>query len=90
MATFRKENHPDEAQVRRGRRMALYTRGRDFSKGPNEKPEMQRKVLRQGKNLAFSKNTCLAKERVQSKETPKKVEVGLKQKGKLNKRWAGD
>ena len=43
---------------------------------------MQRKALRRGKNLAFSEDTCLEKERVQSKVTPKKFKVGMK-------RWGG-
>ena len=38
------------------------------------------------KNLAFSENTCLEKERVRSKVTPRKVGMGLKRRRKLNKR----
>ena len=54
-----------------------------------EKAEIQRKVLRRGKNLAFSENTCLKKERVRSKVTPRKVGVGLKRRQKLSKRRLG-
>ena len=41
------------------------------------------------KNLAFSEDTCLEKERVQSKLTLGKVEVGLKRRWKLNRRRLG-
>ena len=55
---------------------------------PHGKAEMQRKALRREKNLAFSKDTCLEKERVRSKVTPRKVGVGLKWREELNKkRW---
>ena len=50
---------------------------------------MQRKILRRGKNLAFSEDTCLEKERVRSKVTLRKVEVRLKQRRKLSKRRLG-
>ena len=50
---------------------------------------MQRKALRRGKNLAFSEDTCLEKERVRSKVTPRKVGVGLKRRRELNKRRLG-
>ena len=50
--------------------------------------EIQRKALRRGKNLAFSEDTCLGKERVRSNVTPRKVGVGLKRRRELNnKRW---
>ena len=35
--------------------------------------EVQRKALRRGKNLVFSEETCLEKERVRSKVTPNKL-----------------
>ena len=74
--------------MRRGRRKALYRRERDSSEGPHEKAEIQRKALRRGKNVAFSEDTCLEIERVQLKETPRKVGVGLKLRRELNKkRW---
>ena len=41
------------------------------------------------KHLAFSKDTCLEKERVQSKVTPRKVGVGLKQRQQSNRRRLG-
>ena len=72
--------------MRRGRRKTLYRRKRDSLEGPNEEAEIQRKALRRGKNLAFSKDTCLVKERVLSKVTPRKVGVGLKRRRELNKR----
>ena len=45
--------------MRRGRRKALYRREGDSLEGPHKEAEIQRKALRCGKNLAFSKNTCL-------------------------------
>ena len=41
---------------------------------------MQRKALRREKFLAFNEKTCLEKERVRSKVTPRKVGVGLKRR----------
>ena len=78
--------------MRRGQRKALYRRERDSLEGPHEEAEIQHKALRRGKNLAFSKDTCLEKERVQSKVTPRKVGVGLKQRQEPNRRrlaWLG-
>ena len=83
---IKKGNHLGEAYVRRDRRKALYRREKDSLEGPHEEAEIQRKVLRRGKNLVFSKGTCLEKERVRSKVTPMKVEVGLKRRRELNKR----
>ena len=57
--------------MRRGQRKALYRRERDSLEGPHEEAELQRKTL------AFSKDTCLEKERVRSKVTPIKVGVGI-------------
>ena len=57
--------------------------------GPHEEAEIQRKALRRGKNLAFSKDTCLEKERVRSKVIPRKVGVGLKRKREPSKRRLG-
>ena len=54
--------------------------------GPHEKAEIQRKVLRRGKNLVFSEDTYLEKDRVRSKVTPRKVGGGLKRRRKLSKR----
>ena len=89
LETFKKGNHPGEAYVRRGPRKALYRRKRDSLEGPHEEAEIQRKALRQGKNLAFSEDTCLEKERVWSKVTPRKVGVGLKPRRDLSKRSWG-
>ena len=66
--------------MRRGRRKALYRREKDFLEGPHDEAEIQRKALRHGKNLAFSEDTWLEKERVRSKVIPRKVGVGLKRR----------
>ena len=50
---------------------------------------VQRKALRRGKNLAFSEDTCLEKERVWSKVTPRKVGVGLKRRREPSRRRLG-
>ena len=80
LVALRKENHPGEAYVRRGRRKDLYRRKRHSLEGSHEEEEIQRKTLRRGKNLAFSEDTCLEKESVRSKVTPRKVGVGLKRR----------
>ena len=72
--------------MRRDRRKDLYRRERDSLEGPHEEAEIQRKALRHGKNLAFSKDTCLKKERVPSKVTPRKIGVGLKRRREPSKR----
>ena len=46
-------------------------------------------ALTRGKNLAISDSTCLEKERVRSKVTPRKFGVGLKRRRELNKRRLG-
>ena len=69
--------------MRRGRKKALYRRERDSLEGPYEEAEIQRKVFGQEKNLAFSEETCLEKERVRLKIIPRKVGVGLKRKWEL-------
>ena len=57
--------------------------------GPHEEAEIQRKALKRGKTLAFREETCLEKERVRSKVTPRKVGVGLKRRWEFNKRrWS--
>ena len=89
MVTLKKGNHPGEACVRRSQRKALYRRERDSLEEPHEEAEIQRKALRRGKNLAFSENTCLEKERVRSKVTPRKVGVGLKQRREPSRRRLG-
>ena len=63
--------------MRRGRRKDLYQTERNSLDGPHDEAEIQRKASRQGKYLAFSKDTCLEKERVQSKVTPRKVGAGV-------------
>ena len=75
--------------MRRGQRKALYKRERDSLEGPHEEAKIQRKALRRGKNLAFCEDTCLEKERVQSKVTQEKLGVGLKQRREPRmRRWA--
>ena len=58
-------------------------------RGAHEEAEIQRKALKRRNNLAFSEETCLEKERVQSKVTPRKMGVGLKRRRKLNNRRLG-
>ena len=84
LVTLRKRNHPGQAYVRRGQRKALYRREKNSLEGPHDKTEIQRKALRPGKNLAFSEDTCLEKERVRSKVTPRKVGAGLKWRRELS------
>ena len=69
LVTLRKGNHPGEAYVRRDRRKDLYRRERDSLERPHEEAKIQRKALIRGKNLTFSEDTCLEKERVRSKVT---------------------
>ena len=75
--------------MRRGRRKDLYRTERDSLEGPHEETETQHKALRRWKNLAFSKDTCLEKERVRSKVTPRKVGVVLKWRRESNRRRLG-
>ena len=75
--------------MRWGRRKALYRRERVSLEGPHEDAEIQRMALRCGKNLAFSEDTCLEKERVRSKVTPRKVGVGLKRRWEPSRRRLG-
>ena len=89
LVALRKGNHPGEASVKRDRRKDLYRRERDSLDGPHEEAEIQRKALRRGKNLAISEDTCLEKERVRSKVTPRKVGVGLKRRREPSKRRLG-
>ena len=86
LVTLRKGNHPGKAYVRRDRRKDLYKRETDSLEEPHEEAEIQRKALTRGKNLAFSEDTCLEKERVRSKVTPRKVGVGLKRRREPSKR----
>ena len=86
---LKKGNHPGEAYVRRVRRKVLDNRERDSLQGPYEEAEMQHKALRRGKNLAFSEETCLEKERVRPKVAPTNAEVGLKRRRELSNRRLG-
>ena len=72
--------------MRRDRGKALSRTERDSLEGPHEEAEIQRKALRRGKNLAFSEDTCLEKERERSKVIPRKVGVGLKRGREPSKR----
>ena len=78
LATLQKGNHLGEAYVKRGRRKALYKRERDSLEGPHEEAEIQRKT--------FIEDTCLEKEKVRSKVTPRKVGVGLKRRREPSRR----
>ena len=75
--------------MRRGRRKDLYRRQRDSLERLHQEVEIQRKALRRGKILAFSEDTCLEKERVRSKVTPRKVGVGLKRRREPSRRRLG-
>ena len=75
--------------MRMDRRKDLYRRERDSLDGPHEEAEIQRKTLRRGKNLAFSEDTYLEKERVRSKVTPRKVGVGVKRRREPSSRRLG-
>ena len=75
--------------MRRDRRKDLYRRERDSLERPHEEAEIQRMALGLGKNLAFSEDTCLEKERVWSKVTPRKVGLGLKRRREPSKRRVG-
>ena len=61
-----------------GQRKASYRRERDSLEGPHKEADIQHKALNEEKNLAFSKDACLEKERVPSKATPRKVVVKVK------------
>ena len=73
----------------RDRRKDLYRRERDSLEGPHDEAEIRRKALRRRKNLAFSEDTFLEKDRVRSKVTPRKVGVGLKRRREPSKRRLG-
>ena len=75
--------------MRRGQRKDLYRKERDSLEGPHEEAELQCKALRRGKNLVFSEDTCLEKERLKSKETSRKVGVGLKWRWEPSRRRLG-
>ena len=75
--------------MRRGRRKDLYRTERDSIEGPHDEAEIQRNALRCGKNLAFSKDSCLEKERVQLKVIPRKIGVGLKRRREPSRRRLG-
>ena len=84
LVTLRKENHLGKRKWE-GTEEKIYTEER----GAHEEAEIQRKALRRGKNSVFSEDTCLEKERVRSKVTPRKVGVGLKRRREPNRRRLG-
>ena len=73
----------------KGPRKDLYKTKRDSLEGPHEEAEIQCKALRRGKSLAFSEDTCLEKESVRSKVTPRKVGVGLKRRREPSRKKVG-
>ena len=75
--------------MKRDRRKALYRRERYSLEGPHDEAEIQRRALKRGKNLAFSKDTCLEKEGVRSKVTPRNVGVGIKRRREPNRKRLG-
>ena len=75
--------------MRRDQRKDLYRTERDSLEGSHEEAEIKCKALRRGKNLAFSEDTCLEKEKVRSKVTPRKVGVGLKWRREPSRRRLG-
>ena len=89
LVTLKKGNHPGEAYVRRTRKKALYRKERDSLEGLHEEAEIQCKALRRENNLTFSEDTCLEKERVRLKVTPREVGVGLKRRRELSKKKWG-
>ena len=72
--------------MRRGRRKVLYRTEWESLERPHEEAEIQRRVLRRGKNLAFREDICLEIEKVRSKVARRKVSVGLKRRRELSNR----
>ena len=64
-------------------------REENFLEKSHGEAEIHCKTLRRGKNLASIEETCLEKEKMRSRVTPRTVGVGMKSKGKLNKRRCG-
>ena len=83
LITLRKGNHPGQAYVRRGRRKALYGRKRDSLEESLWEEEIERKALRRGKNLAFSEDTCLEKERKAVEGDSKKSCSGIEMEAEV-------
>ena len=67
----------------------MYRMERDSFEGPNEAAEMHRKAFNLGKKRAFSDEICLEKESVRSKVMPRKVGVGLKDRGWAERKSLG-
>ena len=88
LVTLRKGNHLGRGICEKGPKKSFIQK----KEGPYEEAEIHRKALRRGKNLAFSEDACLKKERVRSKVTPRKIGVGLKRRREPSKRrlaWFG-
>ena len=77
LIALRKENHPGEAYVRRGRRKGLYRTERDSLEGPHEEAEIQRKALRRGKKLGLQLRYMLRKGKSAVEGDPKKSWSGI-------------
>ena len=56
--------------------------------GPHEEAEIQCKGLRHMKIFVLREDPCAEKERVRSKVTPRNVEMELKRREELSKRWS--
>ena len=70
---------------REGKEASERSRGIGKDEGPNDEAEIHRKA----KNVAFSEDTCLEKDRVRSKVTPRKAGVGLKRRREPSRRMLG-
>ena len=90
LVTLRKGNHAGRGICEKGpKKSFVQKRERGSLQRPHEEAEIQRTALRRGKNVAFSEDTCLEKEKVRSKVTPRKVGVGLKRMRESSKRRLG-
>ena len=84
LVSLRKTNHPGE-----GPKKSFIQKRERLLRGAHEESEIQRKALRRGKNLAFSEDTCLGKERMRLKVIPRKIGVGLKRRREPSRRRLG-
>ena len=75
--------------MRNGRKKNLYRREKDFLERPNEEVDIQRKALRQGKNLVLGEDARVKQEEIRSKITPRKAGVGLKRRPRTYERICG-
>ena len=84
-----KENHPGEGICEKGPKKSFIQKIEELLRGAPLEAEIQLKPLGRGKNLAFSEDTSLEKERVRLKVTPRKVGVGLKRRREPSKSKMG-